>query len=75
MTNSNNTRSTIETIYALSDNENLELQSVLHPSSIVQESRIGDNGVLQLETDYVQDPIDQTAEQISELNAKIMING
>ena len=58
-------------IKGLSDNENRELRGVLDPpSSIVSESRTGDNGAVQLQAYYLQDTIDQTREQDSEINRK-----
>ena len=51
--------------HGLSDNENQELQGFIDPSnSIISESRIVDNGALQLQADYLPDAIDQTTEQI-----------
>ena len=48
-------------IKGLSDNENRELRGVLDPpSSIVSESRTGDNGALQLQAYYLQDTIDSS---------------
>ena len=55
----------------LSDNENRELHGVLDPpSSFVSESTTGDNGALQLQAYYLQDTIDQTREQVSEIYRK-----
>ena len=58
-------------IKGLSDNENRELRGVLDPpSSVVSELRTGDNGVLQLQAYFLQDTIDQTREQVSEIGRK-----
>ena len=60
-----------DNIEGLAPNENRELRRVLDPSdSVLSESRIGDNGVLQLQADYFEDAIEKTRERMVELNVK-----
>ena len=51
-------------IQGLTPEENRELEGVLNPpDSVDQQSRIGDNGALQIQADYIQETLDRTIEQ------------